>query len=65
MNPFVPTRRFDPDSPEMIDRPDAVPEVLRGELRNLRRINARMGSLTLVRDAVLPLVATMDPDSDD
>ena len=54
-------RRFDPTKPEMMDRADAVPEILRGELRNLRRINARIGSLTLVQDAVLSIVATVDP----
>lgn len=45
----------------MIDRPDAVPALLHGELRNLRLINARLGSLVLVRDAVLSLVAGADP----
>ena len=57
MSLFNPMRRFDANTPEMMDRPDAVPEMLRGELRNLRRINARFGSLTLVQDAVLSIVA--------
>lgn len=58
---FVPPRRFDPHRPELMDRPDADPDVLSGELRNLRRINARMGSLMLVRNAVLSLVSAMAP----
>jgi len=41
----------------MMDLPDAVPEQLRDELRNLRLVNARLGSLTLVRNAVMSLVA--------
>lgn len=60
MSFFVPRRRFDESRPEMIDLPDADPELLRGELRNLRRINVRIGSLTSVRDAVMSLVAGLD-----
>ena len=58
---LAPRRRFDESRPEMIDLPDADPELLRGELRNLRRINARIGSLTSVRQAVMSLVAALDP----
>jgi ubiquinone/menaquinone biosynthesis C-methylase UbiE len=58
---FIPRRRFGEGPPEMIDAPDADPELLRGELRNLRRVNARIGSLTLVRDAVLSLAAGLPP----
>lgn len=61
MSLFVPRRRFDESRREMIDLPDADPELLRGELRNLRRINARIGSLRSVRDAVMSLVAGTDP----
>ena len=38
-----------------MDWPDADPQMLRGELINLRRINALTGTLSLVRDAVLRL----------
>ncbi len=46
----------------MIDRPDADPALLRGELRNLRVFNARVGSLESVRTAVLGLVHAIDPE---
>jgi ubiquinone/menaquinone biosynthesis C-methylase UbiE len=45
----------------MMDRPDARPELLRGELRNLRRLNSRLGSLRLVRQAVHSLTAGIHP----
>jgi ubiquinone/menaquinone biosynthesis C-methylase UbiE len=58
---FIPRRRFSGDQPELIDRPNAPPELLRGELRNLRVINARTGSLTLVQAGVTSLIVGMDP----
>jgi ubiquinone/menaquinone biosynthesis C-methylase UbiE len=62
MSLFSPSRRFDGNTPEMMDLPGAVPELLRGELRNLRLINARIGSLTLVRDAVMSLIDGINRD---
>jgi ubiquinone/menaquinone biosynthesis C-methylase UbiE len=61
VNLFTPRRRFGNGPPEMIDAPDADPALLRDELRNLRRVNAQIGSLTLVRDAVLSLAAGVEP----
>lgn len=59
---LIPTRRFGHGRPEMIDAPDADPELLRGELRHLRGVNSRIGSLKLVREAVLSLAADLPAD---
>ncbi len=45
----------------MIDLPDADPELLRGELRNLRKINRYFGGLSSVRKALLPLILSSEP----
>jgi ubiquinone/menaquinone biosynthesis C-methylase UbiE len=61
MRPLVPPRRFDENIPEMVDRPDADPLLLKGELRNLRRINRYLGGVRAVRKALLPMVMETDP----
>ena len=58
---WVPPRRFDDLKPEMVDRPDADPVLLRGELRNLRIINRYLGGLTAVRRALIPMVTRTGP----
>ena len=40
----------------MVDLPDADPELLRGELRNLRRINRYFGGHSAVRKALMPML---------
>jgi SAM-dependent methyltransferase len=57
---FVPKRRFDPSIQEMMDRPNADPEVLRDDLENLRTINRYFGGLAAVRKAITPLLLKMD-----
>ena len=61
MRLLLPARRFDPSLPEMIDLPDADPDLLRGELRNLRKINRRFGGISSVRKALQPLLERTDP----
>lgn len=58
---WAPPRRFDDLTPEMVDRPDADPVLLRGELRNLRIINRYLGGLTAVRRALMPMVTGTGP----
>jgi ubiquinone/menaquinone biosynthesis C-methylase UbiE len=58
---LIPERRFDERKPEMVDMPDADPELLRGELRNLRIINRYFGGLSTVRNAVMPMVLETHP----
>jgi ubiquinone/menaquinone biosynthesis C-methylase UbiE len=55
MSLLVPTRRFDPTVPEMMDRGDADPVMLCGDLKNLRTINRLFGGLRTVRRSILPL----------
>jgi len=43
MSLFTPLRRFDPNSPELIDRPGTDPAWVREELELLERTNARFG----------------------
>jgi SAM-dependent methyltransferase len=61
MGLLIPERRFDERKPEMVDMPDAVPALLKGELRNLRIINRYFGGLRAVRRVLLPLVLETDP----
>lgn len=61
MSPFSLARRFDEHAPEMVDRPDPDPVLLEGEMKNLRIINRRLGGLSAVRRAVLPLAMRADP----
>jgi ubiquinone/menaquinone biosynthesis C-methylase UbiE len=42
-------RRFDPEHPELMDRPQPVSAELRADLANLVSLNARFGSHRLVR----------------
>lgn len=58
---WVPPRRFDERTPEMVDLPDADPVLLRGELRNLRIINRYFGGLAAVRRALMPMVMSAAP----
>jgi len=60
MSLFVPARRFDPSAPEMMDRPDADPAILRDDLRNLRTINRFFGGLKAIRRSVVPLLRKME-----
>ncbi len=53
---LIPPRRFDENKPEMVDRPDADPVLLRGELRNLRIINRLFGGHRAVQKALLSLI---------
>lgn len=48
MNVFAPPRRFDPNNPEMIDRPGCDPALVREELQLLARTNERLGGHQLV-----------------
>jgi SAM-dependent methyltransferase len=43
MNLLAPPRRFDPEVPEIMDRPGNDPELLRADLRVLERINYFLG----------------------
>jgi ubiquinone/menaquinone biosynthesis C-methylase UbiE len=58
---WVPPRRFDECNPELVDRPDADPVLLRGELRNLRIINRYLGGLVAVRRALMPMIMSTPP----
>src|SRR5438045_6283354 len=42
-------RRFDPNEPELMDRPQPVSVELESDLRNLRALNRYFGSYRLVR----------------
>jgi ubiquinone/menaquinone biosynthesis C-methylase UbiE len=43
MNLFAPSRHFDPDKPELLDRPGVDPALLREELQLLENANAHFG----------------------
>jgi ubiquinone/menaquinone biosynthesis C-methylase UbiE len=60
MNLLVPYRRFDPNTPEMIDRPDNDPDVLQDDLKNLQTINRYFGGYRAIRTAIVPLIAQVD-----
>lgn len=49
MNFFTPTRRFNPLEPELMDRPDVDPKLLKEDLRHLRSINRLFGGLSSLR----------------
>src|SRR5947208_9641540 len=42
-------RRFDPDQPEWMDKPQPVSPELISDLRNIRRFNRYFGSYSLIR----------------
>jgi ubiquinone/menaquinone biosynthesis C-methylase UbiE len=58
---FIPTRRFDPDDPEIMDREGNDPAILASGLEELRKINRRFGGWRAVRRAIRPLVDRVDP----
>ncbi|HWP82487.1 MAG TPA: methyltransferase domain-containing protein [Bacteroidota bacterium] len=51
----IPSRRFDPDLLEMMDRPGIDEKLLQEDLRNLRMINRFFGGYAAIRKAVKPL----------
>ena len=57
---FIPYRRYDPDDPELMDRPGNDPGLLGGDLENLRIINRRFGGLRAVRHNIRPLLDRID-----
>jgi ubiquinone/menaquinone biosynthesis C-methylase UbiE len=61
MSIFIPARRFDQDSPELMDLPNPDPEILRQDLGNLRIINRFFGGLRAVRKHTIALIAKIDP----
>jgi ubiquinone/menaquinone biosynthesis C-methylase UbiE len=50
-------RAFDPSHPEMVDRPDADPRLLREEMVNLRKINRRFGGIPALRREIAALAS--------
>jgi ubiquinone/menaquinone biosynthesis C-methylase UbiE len=42
-------RRFDPEDPELMDRPQPVTDALRRDLANLRQLNAAFGARRILR----------------
>lgn len=56
MSLFVPSRKFNCDVPEMIDRPGADPEKLRDELKSIRDVNRFFGGFSAIREGVLSLL---------
>ena len=46
---LIPQRRFDPDTPELMDSPSPDPFLLHDDLRNLRTINRNFGGLRVIR----------------
>jgi ubiquinone/menaquinone biosynthesis C-methylase UbiE len=57
----VPQRRFDPNIPEMMDRPEMDRELLRDDLRNLRIINKYFGGYSAIRQTLTPLFRRFPP----
>jgi SAM-dependent methyltransferase len=47
MSVFIPARRFDPDVPEIMDRPGQGLSLLRDDLTELERINRWLGGLAI------------------
>jgi ubiquinone/menaquinone biosynthesis C-methylase UbiE len=56
MSFFVPARRYDRNTPEMIDDPNADAELLRDELKSIRNINRFFGGFTAIRRGILSLL---------
>ena len=56
MHLFSPARRYDPNSPELMDRPDLDPALLREELEALENANRRFGGDRLLLDFMHPLL---------
>lgn len=59
MSLFIPSRQFDPAVPELMDRPDADPELVRDALKNLSMINKYFGGFTAVRRNILALFSKL------
>jgi ubiquinone/menaquinone biosynthesis C-methylase UbiE len=57
---FVPPRCFDPDDPEMMDRPGNDPGLLAEDLEILRSINRRFGGLRAVRRGIRSMLDGID-----
>jgi len=57
MKLLAPARRFDPNAPELIDRPDTDQRLLREELHGLEKLNRHFGAHRLVLDYVRRFVA--------
>lgn len=64
MKALIPERKFNLHEPEMMDRPDSDPEILRDDLKNLRTINKYFGGLAVVRKHVLPLFDMVPPEQE-
>jgi ubiquinone/menaquinone biosynthesis C-methylase UbiE len=60
----VPERRFDPDTPEMMDLPGVDKGLLEEDLRNLRIINRFLGGLRAVRRHITPLIERIPPNQE-
>jgi hypothetical protein len=60
MSILIPARRFNPDSPELMDVPNPDPGILRRDLANLRIINRYFGGLRAVRAHVTGLIRKID-----
>lgn len=60
MSFFAPHRRYDPDDPEIMDRPGNDPRLLAGDLKNLRIINRCFGGLRAVERSIRPLIDGSD-----
>ena len=58
MNLFAPARRFDPATPEMMDRPGQDPRLLREDLRVLQNINRILGGHHIALRYVRELLGT-------
>ncbi len=57
---LVPQRRFDPLNPELMDRPNPDPTMLRDDLKNLRTINRNFGGLRVVQRYAGRLMSKID-----
>jgi SAM-dependent methyltransferase len=63
MNFFAPSRHFDPDEPELIDRPGLDRALLHEELRLLEDLNRRLSGHKLVIESVERLLGPATPKS--
>ncbi len=61
---FIPRRQFDPAVPELMDRPDTDPELVKDALKDLRIVNKYFGGLAAVRKNILPLFNTLPPEKE-
>jgi len=61
MSFLVPSRRFDPDTPELMDVAGIDEDLLEEDLRNLRRLNRYFGGIAAVRKHILPMFDGIQP----